>query len=228
MGSHRDRPRRKGMTARSCGALSADRTAARRARVNMMVYTPAKASRPVPLILLAQFRRRSAGAGRGRDHSSPIRRSPPTSSARGWGYAMVGYQDIQPDRPNTFNQGVIGTTLRPGRSSRARRMGDHRARGRGASAESSTTSRPTSWSTRRRSPSRDTRASERRCSGPRLMDERIAAVYSSCSGEMGAALARRDWGETVDDMAQNFPYRFAGNFQNMRDAGTTCRSMRTC
>jgi hypothetical protein len=30
---------------------------------------------------------------------------------------------------------------------------------------------------------------------------------------MGAALARRDWGETVDDMAQNFSYQFAGNFQ---------------
>ena len=30
---------------------------------------------------------------------------------------------------------------------------------------------------------------------------------------MGAALARRDWGETVDDMAQNFPWQFAGNFQ---------------
>ncbi len=34
--------------------------------------------------------------------------------ARGWGYAMVGYQDIQPDRLNTFNQGVIGLTLAPG------------------------------------------------------------------------------------------------------------------
>ena len=44
-------------------------------------------------------------------------------------------------------------------------------------------------------------------------DERIAAAFSSCSGEMGAALARRDWGETVDDMAQNFPWQFAGNFQ---------------
>jgi hypothetical protein len=30
---------------------------------------------------------------------------------------------------------------------------------------------------------------------------------------MGAALARRDYGETVDDMAQNFPWWFAGNFQ---------------
>jgi hypothetical protein len=45
------------------------------------------------------------------------------------------------------------------------------------------------------------------------MDERIAAVFSACAGEMGSALARRDWGETVDDMAQNFPWQFAGNFQ---------------
>ena len=36
---------------------------------------------------------------------------------------------------------------------------------------------------------------------------------ASCAGEMGAALSRRDWGETVDDMAQNFPCWFAGNFQ---------------
>ena len=28
-----------------------------------------------------------------------------------------------------------------------------------------------------------------------------------------ASLARRDWGETVDDMAQNFGYQFAGNLQ---------------
>jgi hypothetical protein len=30
---------------------------------------------------------------------------------------------------------------------------------------------------------------------------------------MGSALSRRDYGETVDDMAANFPYWFAGNFQ---------------
>ena len=42
---------------------------------------------------------------------------------------------------------------------------------------------------------------------------RSALVFPACSGEMGAALARRDYGETVDDMAQNFPWWFAGNFQ---------------
>ena len=30
---------------------------------------------------------------------------------------------------------------------------------------------------------------------------------------MGSALARRDWGETVDDMAQNFPWQFSESFQ---------------
>lgn len=44
-------------------------------------------------------------------------------------------------------------------------------------------------------------------------DERVAAVFSAVSGEMGASLIRRDWGETLDDMAQNFPWQFAGNIQ---------------
>src|SRR4029077_1975628 len=45
------------------------------------------------------------------------------------------------------------------------------------------------------------------------IDERVAAVYASCPGEMGAALSRRDFGETVDDMAQRFPYWFNRTFQ---------------
>jgi hypothetical protein len=32
-------------------------------------------------------------------------------------------------------------------------------------------------------------------------DERFAAVFASCSGEMGASLARRDYGESLDDVA---------------------------
>ena len=30
---------------------------------------------------------------------------------------------------------------------------------------------------------------------------------------MGSALSRRDWGETVDDMVQNFPWWFSASFQ---------------
>ena len=41
----------------------------------------------------------------------------------------------------------------------------------------------------------------------------MAAVFSVVPGEMGASLIRRDWGETLDDMAQNFHWQFAGNLQ---------------
>jgi hypothetical protein len=43
-------------------------------------------------------------------------------------------------------------------------------------------------------------------------DPRFAVIFASCSGEMGAALSRRDWGETVDDMAVAFPWWFVGTF----------------
>jgi hypothetical protein len=44
-------------------------------------------------------------------------------------------------------------------------------------------------------------------------DARFAAVIANCSGEMGASLSRRDYGETVDDVAKRFPYWMAVNFQ---------------
>ena len=43
-------------------------------------------------------------------------------------------------------------------------------------------------------------------------DTRFAAVIASCSGEMGASLSRRDYGETVDDVAKHFPYWMSGTF----------------
>jgi hypothetical protein len=45
------------------------------------------------------------------------------------------------------------------------------------------------------------------------LDPRFALVFASCSGEMGASLARRDYGETVDDVTANFPWWMAENFQ---------------
>lgn len=181
--------------------------------VNMMVYTPAKAAGPVPLILLLNF-----GGGppvEGRPAANTQFNDPPVAAdilAHGWGYAMVGYQDIQPDRLNTLNQGVIGQTLTPGELPKpdewgaisawawaVSRMIDHFETDKLVDAKKiavfghSRLGKTVLWAS--------------------ALDERIAAVYSSCSGEMGAALARRDWGETVDDMGQNFPYWFAGNFQ---------------
>lgn len=181
--------------------------------INMMVYTPAKATRPVPLILLINF-----GGGppvEGRGPSNTQFNDPPVAAdilARGWGYAMVGYQDIQPDRLNTLNQGAIGQTLKAGEQPKPDEWGAISAWAWGLSRMIDYFETDKLVDAKKIAVFGHSRLGKTALWASAL-DERIAAVYSSCSGEMGAALARRDWGETVDDMAQNFPYWFAGNFQ---------------
>ena len=180
-------------------------TGANASRINVNLFTPAGAKGPVPIILLLNF-----GGG-----AKTPPQDPPVAAdilARGWGYATVIYQDIQPDRNNTFDQGVIGAAL-PGA-------------GQPRSGEDWAAITAWAWGVSRIV---DYFETDKTVDAKKIalfghsrlgktalwasaLDQRIAAVFSSCSGEMGAALARRDWGETVDDMAQNFPYWFAGNF----------------
>ena len=91
-------------------------------RINLKVALPAGATAPVPVILLVQF----GGGG------APVP-DPPLAAeilARGWGYATVGYNDIQPDKADAFDQGVVGATR--GQAAGRRRVGRRRARGPGA------------------------------------------------------------------------------------------------
>ena len=180
-------------------------------QIKVTLYTPADARVPVPVILLVNFG--GGGAAAAPNPAGPLPLGdPPVATeiiARGWGYATVGYQDIQPDRADGWTAGVIGVT-----------------RGRPAPDEWGTIS-AWAWGVSRIVDylEADTAVDAKQIAlfgHSRLgktalwasaLDTRIAAVYSSCAGEMGSALARRDWGETVDDMAQNFPWQFAGNLQ---------------
>jgi len=158
----------------------------------------------------------AAGAAPVPGRGGPGSGEPPVAEeilTRGWGYATVGYNDIQPDRANAWDQGVIGLTLQPGQTQPApdewgtisawawgiSRIVDYFETDASVNAKQiaiqghSRLGKTVLWAAAR--------------------DERIAAVFSSCAGEMGSALARRDWGETVDDMAQNFGWQFSGNFQ---------------
>jgi hypothetical protein len=49
---------------------------------------------------------------------------------------------------------------------------------------------------------------------PGANDPRIALVIASCSGEGGAALAERNYGETIAHLVApgRYPYQFAGNY----------------
>ena len=186
-------------------------TAADGPRMSLTIYTPPKAGKPVPLILLVNF----GGGPQVEGRPNPQFAEPPVAGdilARGWGYAMVGYNDIQPDRLNTFNHGVIGQTLAAGQQPKPDEWGTIGAWSWGVSRIIDYFETDKLVDAKRIAVQGHSRIGKTALWASAL-DERIAAVYASCSGEMGAALARRDWGETVDDMAQNFPYWFAGNFQ---------------
>jgi predicted neuraminidase len=180
-------------------------------RMNVTLYTPSNMKTPVPIILLVNF-----GGGTAPPPANAPSGEPPVAAeiiARGWGYAMVGYNDIQPDRMNTFNQGVIGATLAQGQQQPGPdEWGTISAWAWGVSRIIDFLETDKSVDAKHIAVFGHSRLGKTALWASAL-DERIAAVYASCSGEMGAALARRDWGETVDDMAQSFPYWFAGNFQ---------------
>jgi hypothetical protein len=46
-----------------------------------------------------------------------------------------------------------------------------------------------------------------------VFDERIGLVFAAVSGEAGASMMKRDWGETIDDLAQLSPQNYCANFQ---------------
>ena len=184
-------------------------------QMRVSVYTPAAAKTKAPVVLLMNFGggpARAGGAGRGNAAAG----EPPNAAdilARGWGYAIVGYNDIQPDRAGAWTEGVIGQALAPGETKPA--------------PDEWGTISAWAWGASRIA---DYLQSDPDVDGSRIalfgfsrlgktalwaaaQDERFAAVFSGCAGEMGSSVARRDWGETVDDMAQNFAWQFSERFQ---------------
>ena len=186
-------------------------------RINLTMYVPAKSTKPVPMILLVNF---GGGTGpssaRGGPNAPLPLGDPPVAEeilGRGWGYATIRYQDIQADRANAWSEGVIGLTFAPDqREPRADEWGTISAWAWGISRVLDYFESDRSVDRRRIAVQGHSRLGKT-VLWASARDPRIAAVFSSCAGEMGSALARRDWGETVDDMAQNFGWQFAGNFQ---------------
>ena len=190
--------------------------------VHLHVYLPAKAAGPVPVLLHIVFFGNLPGPGTESNIAPAAPQGRPVFHEtgpltnileRGYGYATFRYSEVQPDNSNTYHSGVIGLTLAPGQAKPA--------------LDEWGTISAWAWAASRvldyfaTDPAIDAKRvaliGHSRLGKTALwagaQDPRFALVFSSCAGEMGSALARRDYGETVDDMAANFPWQFAGNFQ---------------
>ncbi len=181
--------------------------------VHVHLYLPAKAGGRVPVLLhLLFFGDPPASAPNGLHRFNEVG---PVADilARGYGYATFRYTEVQADSAGTYQSGVIGLTLAPGQAIPA--VGEWGA----ISAWAWAASRVLDYF--ETDPAVDARhvalIGHSRLGKTALWagarDPRFALVFSSCAGEMGSALSRRDYGETVDDMAASFPWWFAGNFQ---------------
>ena len=192
-------------------------------KVNVVLYLPKPRATPAPLLVQLLF-----GPPPGLAPASPspkeAKTTPPRTMprehapladivGRGYAYALLRYTEIEGDRAENHLTGVRRLALRPGQDKPA--------------ADEWGTIAAWSWGVSRitdyllTNPALDAGRlaviGHSRLGKTALWvgatDERFRVVFSSCSGEMGAALARRDYGESVDDMAANFPWQFAGNFQ---------------
>jgi len=200
-------------------------------KLDLLVYVPAAARKPAPLLLNISFSANSStvkdpgvkvGEVWGRDHKKvPANQGPSFGSINvarlldaGFGLATFYYGDVDPDFLGGVPLGVRALYLKPGQSEPA--PGEW-----GAIAA-------WAWGIGRAIDylETDKAVDARRIAitgvsrlGKTVMwagahDTRVALVIASCSGEGGAALSRRNYGETIAHLTapSRYPYQFAANY----------------
>src|SRR5262249_26981444 len=111
---------------------------------------------------------------------------------RGWGYASLPYTEIQPDRAERWTEGVVGLTLKEGQSRPALdEWGTISAWAWGISRAIDYLETDKAVNPRQIAITGASRLGKT-VLWAGAQDERVAAVFSVVSGEMGAALIRRD------------------------------------
>ncbi|HEY7184160.1 MAG TPA: acetylxylan esterase [Blastocatellia bacterium] len=205
-------------------------------KMDLLIYLPAGARKPVPLLLNLSFTANSTvvddpgvkpgeiwnrekkkvqapkGSNFGKLNVAPF-------LAQGIGVATVYYGDIDPDFQGGLPYGVRSLYLKPGQKEPApdewgaigawawglSRAMDYLETDKGVDAKRvailgvSRLGKTVLWAG--------------------AHDERFAMVIASCSGEGGAALSRRNYGETIKHLTEptRFPYQFCANYGKYGD-----------
>ncbi|MDR1672606.1 MAG: acetylxylan esterase [Bacteroidales bacterium] len=204
-------------------------------KVDVLIYIPKNANGPVPLLLNLSFSANNITVndpgikpGMVWDARSKTR-SVATAGARfgsrmndyikaflaeGFGFATLNYTDIDPDFLGGVALGVRGLYLKPGQEAPAPdEWGSISAWAWGVSHVMDYFERDPSVDAKRIAITGASRLGKTvMWTGAR--EPRVAMVLASCSGEGGAAISRRNYGETVAHLTEKtrYPYQFAANY----------------
>jgi hypothetical protein len=205
-------------------------------KMEILIYLPAGATKPVPVFFNVSFSPNvsvvddpgiKAGFTWGRDGKKvPALRTgkfgrmdPNMFLSQGIGFATVYYGDIEPDFADGVKYGIRGYYLKQGQ--------DYPAPDQWGAISA------WSWGLSRAMDyfETDNQIDSKKIAlfgvsrlGKTVLwtgcrDTRFGMVIASCSGEGGAAISRRWYGETIDHMTHptRYFYQFAGNWRNYKD-----------
>jgi hypothetical protein len=205
-------------------------------KMDLLIYLPADADKPVPLFLNVSFSPNSSvtddngvktGFVWGRDGKKvPAKRGGQFGRldinqfiSQGIGVATVYYGDIEPDFPSGIKYGIRGLYLKPGTLTPAPdEWGAISAWAWGLSRAMDYLETDNQIDSKRVALFGVSRLGKTVLwAGAR--DTRFGMIIASCSGEGGAAIARRNYGETIKHMSDStrYFYQFCGNYGKYAD-----------
>jgi hypothetical protein len=206
-------------------------------REDLLIYFPSGARKPVPVILSLNFsgnqtvardsgiklatvwdsktreKHQATEASRGSARDFDVQKV----LARGYALATICYQDIEPDFLGGYASGIRPLFLRPGQTEpSADDWGAIGAWGYGLSRALDYLEKDPDADAKRVAIMGHSRLGKTVLWAGAL-DQRFAMVLASCSGEGGASLARRNYGETIGNLVDRFPYWFCANYGKYAD-----------
>jgi len=205
-------------------------------KMDLLIYLPAKATKPAPLLLTANFSANSnatddPGVKPSMTWSKEGKRVPAVAGrafgklnvekfiSEGFGLATLCYTDIEPDVLDGILYGIRNHYLTSGASQPAPdEWGAISAWAWGISRAIDYFETDKAIDSRRIAIQGASRLGKT-VLWAGAKDTRIAMVLASCSGEGGAALSRRNYGETIKHLTAptRYPYQFAANYGKYGD-----------
>jgi hypothetical protein len=206
-------------------------------KMDLLIYLPADAKQPVPVLLNAGFTANNLmvndpGVKVGETWDRQQKKRVPAANGRrfgslnvvpvldkGFGIATVNYCDIDPDALDAVASGVRGLYLKSGQTEPAPdEWGSIAAWAWGLSRALDYLETDSGVDAKRVALMGVSRLGKT-VLWTAAHDTRFALVIASCSGEGGAALSHRDYGETIAHLVAptRYPYQFCANYQKWAD-----------